>query len=37
MAEAVKIAKAKTEMTEARASEARMANGALRLLNSATG
>jgi len=39
MTEAVKIAKAKAELTEARASEARMAraNGALRLLNSATG
>jgi hypothetical protein len=39
MTEAVKIAKAKAELMEARASEARMAraNGALRLLNSATG
>lgn len=38
LAEAAKIAKVKTELIEARASEARMAraNGVLRLLNSAT-
>lgn len=37
MAESMKIAKAKAELMEARASEASMASGALRLLNRATG